>query len=70
MHRLRVSRSTRQHQRRLVLLVQAYPIALMVRSQQDLDYWHQAQGGGEMERGVGEAGRRGVGVVQEVRVCF
>jgi hypothetical protein len=55
MHRLRVSRPTRQHQRRLVLLVQAYPIALMVRSQQDLDYWHQTQRGGEMERGVGEA---------------
>ncbi len=40
----------------------------MVQGEQHFDDGDEAEGGGEVEIGVREAGGRGVGVVQEVRV--
>jgi hypothetical protein len=67
-HGICVAGSARQHQRRLVVLVQGNAIAFVVQREQDFDDGDEAKGGGEVERGVGEAGRGEVRVVQEVGV--
>jgi hypothetical protein len=40
----------------------------VVQREQDFDDGEEAEGGGEVERGVGEAGGRGVRVVEEMGV--